>query len=177
MLKRTHLQWIIIGIVVLATLIIGYLIYTRKKEGYSQQEVENIHAALKNRMEQELQAMRDGDAQLVDPPDDSDVQQSSQNLQGKNGVVALFYSNGCPHCRNMMDDWEQFKSSPEVANSGIAIREFGDGETQHHQVKGVPTIRYYPAGRFPDPSTATKYNGDRSAASLARFALSHGQQV
>lgn len=177
MLKRSHLTWIIVGVVAVSILIIIYLIASKKKGDFTHEDIENIQMSLKRQMEQELANSHNDDPILIDSESDIIPDQRIQDKSGAKGTIALFYSTGCPHCDSMMDDWNHFKELPEVMNSGLSIKQFEGAETRQHGVQGVPTIRYYEPGRFPDPSSAVKYNGDRSMASITRFALSHGKQV
>ena len=179
-MKRNHLTWLLIGVVVISIVVIAYLSMTRNKGNYTEEDLKQVHASLKEEMDSKLQSIQqryevdDGDGGIPDTHVGGPSQEAQGGAKGSGGTIALFHSNGCPPCRAMMDDWATFKSSGVCVGNDIIVREFEGGDIRQHGITGTPTIRFYPAGTFPDPSKALVYKGDRSSASIIRFAQSKG---
>lgn len=97
-------------------------------------------------------------------------------VEGSKPTVVLFYSNGCGHCKHMMDDWKQ--AAQVINQSGVvqalALEASENMEDMRKQnIPGFPEVRFYPNG-YPSENFMS-YSGDRSAESLVNFAKSGGQ--
>lgn len=96
--------------------------------------------------------------------------ESFHNYSGK--TMALFYAPWCPHCKNMMPEWDKFKQSYMQKGGNVKIvsvdcdkysdmgKKFG--------VQSFPTIYFLPKG-LNDPSARVEYKGDRSGEAFLAF--------
>lgn len=83
-----------------------------------------------------------------------------------------FYAPWCGHCKKLQPEWEQLakKISKEVKVAKVDATV----ETRlasKFQVKGYPSIKYFPTGKKSD-SSVMDYNGGRDTESMAEWALS-----
>ena len=78
----------------------------------------------------------------------------------------------------MMPEWEKMKnvlgSTNQVDIIGLEQSK-NPQEMQQHDVKGFPTIHFYPEG-FTSPNFI-EYRGPRTAESFIKFVQSGGQEV
>jgi hypothetical protein len=97
---------------------------------------------------------------------------------GGGSSLVLFHSDHCGHCVNMLPAWEQTKQTLSQGSQFDVIA-FENGqnpqEIQKNDIKGFPTVRFYPEG-FPS-SNFVEYRGNRSAESFIKFAQSGGQEM
>lgn len=91
---------------------------------------------------------------------------------GSSPTLVLFHAEWCPHCKDMMGDWQQVKQA--LAQSPITVKEFEskDGEMGKHRVAGFPTLRFFPGG-LSSPEKFVDYKGSRDAKSILEW-LSQG---
>lgn len=148
---------IICGAVGVLLLALGIMLFYRKDKKYTDDDMRRLRGSLEKEMEHRL-----NEAQPIP---------TSSAPQG--GSVVLFYDMGCPHCKNMMGAWQQFK---ERAGTSVDVKEIEFKNASGQGVKGVPTVRYYPSG-MNNPQGMVEYKGDRSAESLYKFAMTQGAEV
>jgi thiol-disulfide isomerase/thioredoxin len=102
------------------------------------------------------------------PPQQMPPSPSPQGGQdeGSKPTLILLHSLGCPHCRDMMGEWEKLK---QAISHKILVREIESAEPamKQFQVRGFPTIRFYPHG-LKNPEFAD-YKGPRTAEAIVQF--------
>jgi len=90
-----------------------------------------------------------------------------EHVGGDQPILVEFYAPWCGHCKNLAPEWEiaatAFKSHPVkiAAVDADKFRELGG----RHEVKGFPTIKYFPAG----DKTGESYQQGRTAADIVDF--------
>lgn len=115
------------------------------------------------------------DAQRKAVVQEQPQQQAPQQRRQSGPVLVLFYGDHCPHCHSMMPAWEETKSALAGKMEIKSLESQNPEIANYVPPKGVPTVRYYPAG-VENQQNFVDYHGDRSAQSLVNFALSGGQQ-
>lgn len=90
---------------------------------------------------------------------------------GSPAEMILFYGEQCPHCHAIMPAWKEAKQMLAGKINLIDLETKQPSYKNHQPVSGVPTIRLYPNGAA-DTKNFVEYEGDRSASSLAQFAIS-----
>jgi thiol-disulfide isomerase/thioredoxin len=113
--------------------------------------------------------------QMAPPPSERQTHVGGSGLP----ALVLFHANWCGACKHAMPSWEQARDTLQKTASGqievISIEQTANPEaTQANDIKGFPTIRFYPHG-FGQPQTFAEYNGNRTVESLLNFARSGGQ--
>ena len=98
---------------------------------------------------------------------------ASNGEQGKNKVV-LFHMETCPHCVNMMPEWDKFKSSASnVEVIDVEAREIENNSmlSQHKdKVRGFPTILMLnPSGS----EVIDVFQGERTVEGFKKFSNKH----
>jgi thiol-disulfide isomerase/thioredoxin len=107
----------------------------------------------------------------MEPQDLQEPEEPATNESGIPAMLALFFSPGCIHCKNMAPVWDELTQNFNGYN-GIQIVTVNGAEHQQlcqmHNVQGFPTVKFCPKG-VEDPQGAVMYNGDRSLGSLVQF--------
>jgi thiol-disulfide isomerase/thioredoxin len=90
--------------------------------------------------------------------------------QGSNGpAFIMFYAPWCGHCKTTKPEFERFQQSYKGPIKIIAI-DCDDDENKElvsqQEVKGFPTIRYYPIGLS---GKYDEYNGERTAEGFKEY--------
>jgi protein disulfide-isomerase-like protein len=87
--------------------------------------------------------------------------------QGK--TFALFYAPWCPHCKNMMPEWDKLSN---MNNNDIKIVKVNCDENpdlaKMHNVESFPTIYFLPFG-LNNPKNKIEYKGDRKGEAFLAF--------
>lgn len=89
-------------------------------------------------------------------------------------TFVLFYATWCPHCENMMGDWDKAQS---FLQDKIDIRkiESADPEIKNHQIPGFPTLRMFPRG-IQNSGEYVDYKGPRKTDSIVSFVMNGPEQ-
>ena len=89
-------------------------------------------------------------------------------------TLALFHATWCPHCVNMLNDWKQAQNMLQGKVATVSI-ESKDPEMSKHQIKGFPTLRFFPQG-LSNSNNFTEFNGrtPKTAESIVDFAMFNG---
>jgi thioredoxin-like negative regulator of GroEL len=84
-------------------------------------------------------------------------------------MLVLFHVKWCPHCKHFMPEFNKLK---ELKNLNLEIKEI-DCEAnkelaKSHEIKGFPTIRFYPNG-LQNTNGVLEYNGPRTFEQMLVF--------
>ena len=79
----------------------------------------------------------------------------------------LFHMNKCPHCVDMMGEWNSFASSYDgpVKIMKIEKSEMGNSEYKDVKVSGFPTMKVFDANK----KEIAEYSGNRKASDFKAF--------
>ncbi len=79
----------------------------------------------------------------------------------------LFHMNGCPHCVDMMGEWDSFTSSYDgpVRIKKIEKSQIASSEYKDVNVKGFPTMKVFDSSK----KEIGTYNGQRKAVDFKSF--------
>ena len=94
------------------------------------------------------------------------VQIENFTVKGKGKQLVLFYAPWCPHCKNMLPEWDKFA---ETNRSNVEAKKVNSEEQpaliKEYDVQGFPTILLLDA----NGKTIATYEGGRDAKSFADF--------
>jgi len=83
----------------------------------------------------------------------------------KEVVIKLFYAPWCPHCKNMMSEWE--KLPKKLNGTGVQVDKVdcdaNPEVAKDNDVDGFPTIILFKDGK------AIPFNGERTAEDIVKF--------
>jgi len=89
-------------------------------------------------------------------------------------VMVEIYAPWCGHCKTLAPKYEklgeEFKDTPSVVIAKID----GTENDFPYEVKGFPTIVFYPAN---DKANPIAYDGERNEAGMAKFIRAHGSTL
>lgn len=89
------------------------------------------------------------------------------------GTLVLFHSNGCGHCQDMMGDWKMLVD--RLTSEGVSTQSHESSQVGRqmgqHEIKGFPTIRWYPNGFDVNasPQPHQEFQGQRSKENMYGF--------
>tara|TARA_B100000586_G_scaffold269328_2_gene247907 strand:+ start:553 stop:1077 length:525 start_codon:yes stop_codon:yes gene_type:complete len=87
-------------------------------------------------------------------------------VKGKGKQLVLFYAPWCPHCKDMLPEWDKFA---EANRSNVEAKKVNSEEQpaliKEYDVQGFPTILLLD----PNGKTIATYEGGRDAKSFADF--------
>jgi thiol-disulfide isomerase/thioredoxin len=82
--------------------------------------------------------------------------------------MILYYAPWCPHCKDMMPEWESFVKQATDAKLPMTFEKVNSDEkpevVKSKGIQGFPTIRVEKDGKEQD------YDGARTAAAMLKFA-------
>jgi thiol-disulfide isomerase/thioredoxin len=82
--------------------------------------------------------------------------------------MILYYAPWCPHCKEMMPEWEKFVQQATEAKLPMTFEKVDSDEkpevVKSKGIQGFPTIRVEKDGKEQD------YDGARTAAAMLKFA-------
>lgn len=150
----------IIAAIVIVILIVGGIYFWRSRETFKP-EPQQSHQQPHQSFQSQQRRMEDVPVEPIPP-----------QQRRKQPALVLFHSVNCGACKRLAPVWGNVTKS--LGNS-IDIIEFEgtkhQQEVSKNQIKGFPTIRFYPQG-YPGPFT--EYQGDRSLESIMNFVKSGG---
>jgi len=86
-------------------------------------------------------------------------------------VFVEYYAPWCGHCKSLAPIWDElgdhFESNPNVV---IAKIDYTANEVEGINIKGFPTLKFYPAGN----EAVIEYEGDRELEALIKFVKGSG---
>jgi thiol-disulfide isomerase/thioredoxin len=77
----------------------------------------------------------------------------------KQKSLTLYYANWCPHCHDMMPEWEKLGKT----HKGVKIQAIEQAKSKRSDIAGFPTIL------FSDGQRETKYEGPRTKSGFVNF--------
>lgn len=91
--------------------------------------------------------------------------------QSNKPSFVLFYMPKCPHCKKMMNDYDnlmkRYRGVPEVNVIKISSDEYPD-LMKKYNVQSFPTMRWYPEG-MDNMENFEEYNGDRTENAMQSY--------
>lgn len=92
-------------------------------------------------------------------------------LDSDNDVLVKFYAPWCGHCKSMAPTYEELASDlSAVPNLVIAEMDATVNEAEGVDVRGFPTIKFYPRG---DKSNPLDYEGERAKENFITYLKEH----
>eukprot|EP00479_Gromia_sphaerica_P006360 TRINITY_DN1764_c0_g1_i2.p1 TRINITY_DN1764_c0_g1~~TRINITY_DN1764_c0_g1_i2.p1 ORF type:complete len:234 (-),score=47.17 TRINITY_DN1764_c0_g1_i2:139-840(-) len=83
-----------------------------------------------------------------------------------------FFAPWCGHCKNLAPEWAKAaKNLKGMVTFATVDATIEASLAQRYEVKGYPTIKYFPARPQSDPFEASDYQGPRTGKALAGHAL------
>ncbi|XP_030830286.1 protein disulfide-isomerase A6 homolog [Strongylocentrotus purpuratus] len=92
-------------------------------------------------------------------------------LNSKDGVLVEFFAPWCGHCKSLAPEWA--KAATELKGKmklGALDATVHTVTASRYNVRGYPTLRYFPAG-VKDANSAEEYDGGRTATAIVAWAL------
>uniref|UniRef100_A0A1A9VCD0 Protein disulfide-isomerase A6 homolog n=1 Tax=Glossina austeni TaxID=7395 RepID=A0A1A9VCD0_GLOAU len=92
-------------------------------------------------------------------------------LQSEDDWMVEFFAPWCGHCKNLAPEWA--KAAKELKGKvklGALDATVHQGKASEYEVRGYPTIKYFPAGKKRS-SSAQNYDGGRTASDIVTWAL------
>ena len=89
----------------------------------------------------------------------------SESFQNGSPKIVLYYVPWCPHCKNMMPEWNKLEQSMNGSQTNVnkVNCEENPEEAKKNNVDGFPTIILFKDGK------SIPYEGDRSAEAIKDF--------
>lgn len=92
-------------------------------------------------------------------------------LDSEKDVLVEFYAPWCGHCKSLAPIYDELATKlKHNKNLIIAKMDATANETEHVQIQGFPTIKFWPAG---NKSAPMDYNGDRTVDGFIQFLTQH----
>lgn len=160
MVRVTNTNLYLTGIILVLLLVIGYMYFylrQNKTEQYNEKETPKV------------QPQESVDTKLPEEPSREGLPQHMINKP----CMTMFHADWCPHCKHLLPEWETVKKSV-AGRHLLADIESKNPMMKNFNLKGYPTIRYFPQG-LNNPSVFVEYSGDRTAADILKF-LSDNQK-
>ena len=150
--------WIIFCLILLAIILFA-IFYPRRQYAMS---VKNGNMMQPYPMMQ-IESLENYEDSLMEPNRDNN---ESSIMSSDKPAMIFFYAPWCGHCKNAKPEFEKLMQMAKGkahmidcdANKEIA---------QKYDVRGFPTIRYYPNG--PKNGNPKEYSGNRTAEDMMRF--------
>ena len=92
-------------------------------------------------------------------------------IDNEKDVLIEFYAPWCNHCNKLQPIWDEVATTlRDVPNFVIAKMDLTINEVKGLEVKGYPTIKFYPKGLKQEP---INYDGGREAVDIINFLKSN----
>jgi thiol-disulfide isomerase/thioredoxin len=163
--KNSKLITTLIIALAVAILAIAYLVYTKRQPTCPQQGPP---------------PPKDGGKPAAEKPSAHEQPaDTSTFINGGKPALVLFYGNRCGPSRAMLPDWEKVVAhfSREGSMTDVVTIEEAEHkeEMAKNQIKGLPTIRYYPSGYPSNAFVEFPGNAPRQAELMIKFAEAGGK--
>jgi protein disulfide-isomerase A1 len=88
-------------------------------------------------------------------------------LDSDSDVLVKFYAPWCGHCKKLVPIWEQVATElKDIPNLVIADFDATANEVEGLDIKGYPTLKFYPAGKKNAP---IDFDGERGAEDIKNW--------
>ena len=151
--------WIVFCLILLAIILFA-IFYPRRQYAMS---VQNGNMMQPYPMMQ-IESLENYEDALMEPTRNNDDPQ--QILNSDKPAMIFFYAPWCGHCKNAKPEFQKLM---KMAKGKAHMIDCDDHKeiAQKYDVKGFPTIRYYPKG--PKNGNPREYNGNRTAEDMMQF--------
>ena len=96
------------------------------------------------------------------------LRKSSESFQNEVHVI-FYFAEWCPHCKNMLPEWEKLPESKEINGKKVRFSKMdcvndGKEKCMAEQIEGYPTIKCH----MPDGDSKELYNFERTAEGILK---------
>ena len=84
----------------------------------------------------------------------------TENYSDKKIVLILYHADWCPHCKDMMPEWDKVRSNPPPMCTVKTVEESEIPENEMDRVEGFPTVVAEVDGKLHN------YSGERTASAI-----------
>jgi len=155
--------WIVFSLILLAIILFA-IFYPRRQYDIS---VQNGNMMQPYPM-MNIESFEDSDKKykdaLMEP--DRDDNSPKKIMSSDKPCIVFFYAPWCGHCKNAKPEFEKVMRMVKGKAHMIDCDAHQD-IAQKYDIKGFPTIRYYPKG--PKNGNPREYNGNRTAEDIMQF--------
>jgi protein disulfide-isomerase A1 len=94
-------------------------------------------------------------------------------LDDEKDVLVEFYAPWCGHCKKLSPIWDQVATDlKDITNLVLAKMDSTANEVDGVDVKGYPTLKFYPKGHKSNP---VDFDGERDAESIKAWLKEHSE--
>jgi thiol-disulfide isomerase/thioredoxin len=96
------------------------------------------------------------------------LRKPSESFQNEVNVV-FYFAEWCPHCKNMLPEWEKLPESKEINGKRVRFTKMdcvneGKEKCMAEQIEGYPTVKCH----MPDGESKELYNFERTAEGILK---------
>lgn len=119
-----------------------------------------------------------GEDPTVSLPGVTDITADNFNthVNGAKAALVEFYAPWCGHCKRMVPEFQKLgeliQADPKLKNRVVIAKVNADNHRsvgEQFDVKGFPTIKWFPRGKTPGKDTVEDYNHARTATAFFDF--------